>query len=167
MLRVNTPESSRLAAEAMAQRVRAVAGQPPSGFVVQRMLSAGVEMIVGVVNDPLFGPIVACGAGGLQVELLNDVSVRLSPLTCTDAQTMIRELRTFPLLTGYRGAPGCAVGALEDVVLRVAALAEDHPQIAEIDCNPVIVTPSGAVVVDARIRVDGPPPRRPLGARGN
>src|SRR5207249_9832352 len=72
-LSVHTPESARLAAEVMAQRVRAVTGQAPSGFVVQRMLSAGVEMIVGVVNDPLFGPIVACGAGGTQVELLKDV----------------------------------------------------------------------------------------------
>ena len=78
---------------------------------------------------------------------------------------MLRELRSFPLLEGYRGAPRCDVGALEDVLLRISALAEQHPHIAELDCNPVIVSVSGAIVVDARVRVAPAPPRRPLGAR--
>jgi acyl-CoA synthetase (NDP forming) len=120
---------------------------------------------VGVVQDPLFGPTVACGAGGTLVELLKDVLVGLSPLTRSDAGSMLRDLRSFPLLNGYRGTPACDIGALEDVLLKVSALAEDHPQIAEMDCNPVIVSASGAVVVDARVRVAAAPPRRPLGAR--
>ena len=122
-------------------------------------------MLVGVVNDPQFGPTIACGAGGTLVELLKDVSVRLSPLTRPDAASMVRELRSFPLLEGYRGGPKCDVAALEDVLLRISALAEDHPYIAELDCNPVIVSASGALVVDARIRIAPASPRRPLGAR--
>jgi acyl-CoA synthetase (NDP forming) len=122
-------------------------------------------MLVGVVNDPQFGPTVACGAGGTLVELLKDVSVRLSPVTRQDATGMLRELRSFPLLEGYRGSPHCDVGALEDVLVRISALAEDHPQIAELDCNPVIVSASGALVVDARVRVAPATPRRSLGAR--
>jgi acetyl coenzyme A synthetase (ADP forming)-like protein len=153
------------AAKAMARMVRDATGQEPTGFVVQRMAPAGVEMIVGVVNDPHFGPTVACGAGGTLVELLHDVSVRLAPLTRSDAARMVRELRSYPLLDGYRGARKCAVAALEDVLLRVGALAEDHPQIIEIDCNPVIVSAAGALVVDARIRVAAATPPRPLGAR--
>ncbi|HLZ26879.1 MAG TPA: GNAT family N-acetyltransferase [Chloroflexota bacterium] len=158
------PAVTEAAAE-IAAAVREATGTQPTGFLVQRMVPAGVEMLVGMVNDPLFGPTVACGAGGTLVELLKDVSVRLSPLTRRDAASMLRELRSFPLLEGYRGAPRCDVDALGDVLLRIGALAEDHAQIAELDCNPVVVGPSGAVVVDARVRVAPAPPRRPLGAR--
>ncbi|HEX8968136.1 MAG TPA: GNAT family N-acetyltransferase [Chloroflexota bacterium] len=153
------------AAEHMLISVREMVGQEPTGFLVQRMAPAGVEMLVGVVNDASFGPTIAVGAGGTMVELLKDVSVRLSPLTRADASAMLRELRSFPLLDGYRGAPRCDVHALQDVLLRIGALAEEHPSVAEMDCNPVIVTDSGAVVVDARVRVEEAAPRRPLGAR--
>ncbi len=135
------------------------------GLIVQHMVAAGVEMLVGVVSDPLFGPIVACGAGGTAVELLKDVEVRLAPLTDRDAREMIRSLRTFPLLDGYRGAPKTDVAALERIVLRIGAMAAMHPQIAELDANPVIVSPSGAVIVDARVRVAPPTPPRPLSSR--
>ena len=145
--------------------IREATGQSPTGFVVQRMAPAGVEMLVGVVNDAQFGPTIACGAGGTLVELLKDVSVRLSPLTRSDASSMLRELRSFPLLEGYRGSQASDIAALEDVLLRVSALVEDHPEIAEMDCNPVIVSPSGAVIVDSRVRVSAPTPRRPLSAR--
>jgi acyl-CoA synthetase (NDP forming) len=153
------------AAVDMAAAVQQASGSQPTGFLIQRMVPAGVEMLVGVVNDPQFGPTVACGAGGTLVELLKDVSVRLSPLTRRDAVNMLRELRSFPLLEGYRGAPPCDIYALEDILVRISALAEDHPQLAEMDCNPVIVSAFGAVVVDARVRVAQAPPRRPLGAR--
>jgi acyl-CoA synthetase (NDP forming) len=153
------------AAEAMVDRVARATGHSPTGFVVQRMAGPGVEMLVGVVNDRQFGPTVACGAGGTVVELLKDVAVRLAPLTRADASSMLRELRSFPLLDGYRGAPRLAVDALEDVLLRISALAEDHPQISELDCNPVIVTETGVVVVDARVRVENVDRPRPLGAR--
>ncbi|MEI2732034.1 MAG: GNAT family N-acetyltransferase [Dermatophilaceae bacterium] len=122
-------------------------------LLVQAMGPKGVELLAGVVHDATFGPVLACGAGGTLTELLHDVSIRLTPVTDNDAARMLRELRTFPLLDGYRGAVPCDVAAVERVLLRLSRLAEDHPQIAEIDCNPLTVTPEGAVVVDARIRV--------------
>jgi acetate---CoA ligase (ADP-forming) len=164
-LHLRGQRAARRAAEAIVDSLRRAVGQEPSGFIVQRMAPTGVEMLVGMVNDPHFGPTIACGAGGTLVELQKDVAVRLSPLTRGEAASMLRELRTFPLLSGYRGAEPCAVGALEDVLLRISALAEDHPNIAELDCNPVVVSASGAVVVDARVRVEPVAPRRPLGAR--
>ncbi len=148
------------AAKEMARQVGET-GHPPSGFLVQQMVPTGVEMLVGVVHDPLFGPVVACGAGGVQAELLKDVAVRISPLTDRDAREMIRSLKTFALLDGFRGAPQANVGALEDVVLRVGALVENHPEIAEMDCNPVTVSRDGAIVVDARVRVQEAAPPRP------
>ena len=122
-----------------------------TGFLVQEMAGPGTEMIVGVAHDPQFGPVIACGAGGVMVELMKDVSVRLTPLAREDANEMLRELKTFPLLEGYRGSPRRDVKALEEIVLRVAALAEDVPAIAELDLNPVVVHEKGASVVDARI----------------
>src|SRR5947207_2647923 len=129
------------------------------------MVTPGVEMLVGVVHDPLFGPVVACGAGGTAVELMKDVAVRITPLTDRDAHDMVRSLATFPLLEGYRGAPPVDVPAVEELLLRVSAMVEAHPEIAEMDCNPVMVTAHGAVVVDARIRLEEPAPPLPLSAR--
>jgi acetate---CoA ligase (ADP-forming) len=140
--------------------IRAV-GHAPAGFLVQAMAPPGVEMLVGVAGDPDFGPVVACAAGGTAVELLGDVQTRLAPLTRGDANDMIRSLRTFPLLDGYRGAPRADVAALEDVLIRISALAAAHPEIAELDCNPVIVSADGAVAVDARVRIEPPRPPRP------
>jgi acyl-CoA synthetase (NDP forming) len=147
------------------QTALTAAGNAPTGFVVQRMHRGGVEMLVGVVHDPQFGPVVACGAGGVQVELLRDVSVRLTPLTKEDASEMIRGLKTFPLLQGFRGAAGCDVAALEDGLLRVSAMVHDLPQIAELDCNPFVVSESGAVILDARVRVTSVAPRPLIGVR--
>ncbi|HLH69705.1 MAG TPA: GNAT family N-acetyltransferase [Candidatus Dormibacteraeota bacterium] len=162
------------AVQAEAERMRArlaAAGIEVEGFVVQRMLPPGVEMIVGVVQDPLFGPVLACGAGGVAVELLKDVSVRLTPLSVSEADEMLRALKSYPLLEGYRGQPRADLSSLRELVLRVGALAEDLPELAEVDLNPVIVSPSGAAVVDARVRIearvppppDGAKPRRPRG----
>ena len=134
------------------------------GFLVQRMASAGAELIVGVVSDPDFGPVVACGAGGHAVELLGDVAVRLTPLGPRGAEEMLRSLRTFPLLNGYRGAQPADVAAIEDALLRISALAAAHPEIAELDCNPLCAGPDGATVVDARVRVAPAPPPRPFPA---
>jgi acetate---CoA ligase (ADP-forming) len=143
----------------------AAAGHTVERFLVQRMVGEGVELLVGVVHDASFGPVVACGAGGTAVELLKDVAVRITPLTDRDAAEMVRSLQTFPLLDGYRGAPKADVPALEELLLRVSALVEAHPQVAELDCNPVKVLPRGAVVVDARVRVEAATPRLPLAAR--
>jgi acyl-CoA synthetase (NDP forming) len=122
-------------------------------------------MLVGVAHDPLFGPVVACSAGGTTVELVRDVAVRVTPITDLDAEEMVRSLRTFPLLEGFRGAPKVDVAALEEVILRVGALVDSHPSIAEMDCNPVMVLHHGAVIVDARIRAQEAPPIKPLAAR--
>jgi acetyl coenzyme A synthetase (ADP forming)-like protein len=140
-------------------------GYSPSGFVVQQMAKPGIEMLVGVVHDPQFGPVVACGAGGVQVELLKDVSIRLTPLANEDAAEMIHELKTYPLLTGFRGSVASDVTALEEGLLRVSAMVEDIPQIAELDCNPFVVHESGATILDARIRVSAVAPRPLVGAR--
>jgi acyl-CoA synthetase (NDP forming) len=140
----------------------AAAGHGLDGLVVQPMAPAGVELIVGVVNDHSFGPVLACGAGGAAAELIKDVTVRITPLTELDAHEMLRSLRTYPLLAGYRGAELCDVDAIEDVLLRVSAIVEAHPMIAEVDCNPLIVRPDGVVIVDARVRVEAPPPLPPM-----
>ena len=140
-------------------------GHTPSGFLVQRMAQRGVEMLVGVVHDPQFGPVVACGAGGVQVELLRDVAVRITPLSNEDAAEMIRDLKTYPLLTGFRGSAPTDVAALEEGLLRVSAMVEDIPQIAELDCNPFVVHESGATILDARIRVTTVAPRPLVGVR--
>lgn len=163
-LHLHGAEQVRTAAGEMSAQLKAQ-GQSPTGFVVQRMAQSGVEMLVGVVHDPQFGPVVACGAGGVQVELLRDVSVRLTPLSKEDASEMIRSLKTYPLLTGFRGAPVCDVAALEEGLLRVSSMVEAIPQIAELDCNPFVVHESGAVILDARVRVAAVEPRPLLGVR--
>jgi len=154
------PTAVRRAARAMGERL-AAAGRAPQAFLVQAMAPAGVELLVGASSDPLLGPVVACGAGGTAVELLRDIAVRLAPLTDRDAHELVRELGTFPLLEGYRGAPAADVPAIEDVVLRIGALVDAHPEVVELDCNPVIAHPGGAVVVDARVRVAPAAPPRP------
>jgi acyl-CoA synthetase (NDP forming) len=141
------------------------AGQRPTGFLVQRMATGVAELLVGVVHDPTFGPVVAVGAGGTSAELLGDVTVRLAPLTDRDAAEALHELTTFPLLDGWRGAPAVDQEALEDLLLRVGLLADDHPEIAELECNPVIAGPDGAVIVDVRVRVELPSASLPLSAR--
>jgi acetyl coenzyme A synthetase (ADP forming)-like protein len=141
-------------------------GDGLDGFLVQAMAPPGVEMLVGVVSDAHFGPVVACGAGGTAVELLGDVQVRLAPVAPLEASDMIHGLRTFPLLDGFRGAPRVDVAALEDVVVRIGWLAANHPEIAELDLNPVVVSPTGAVAVDARVRVERPARRPPYPAIG-
>jgi acetyl coenzyme A synthetase (ADP forming)-like protein len=143
----------------------AAAGHPTIRFLVQRMAPSGVEMLVGVVNDPSFGPVLACGAGGTATELLKDVAVRITPLTVEDARAMPRSLATFPLLDGYRGAPKLDVAALEQVLLRVSQLVEGNPEIAELDLNPVIVHAGGIAVVDARVRLQQALPEALPGTR--
>ena len=164
-LNLSGGEQVRQAAEEMAATIEA-SGIAVGGFVVQRMIAGGVEMIVGSVSDPQFGPVVACGAGGVLVELLRDVSVRLTPLTREDASEMVRSLKSYPLLTGFRGSAPCDTAALEEGLLRASAMVEDIPQIAELDCNPFVVQESGAVILDARVRVAASEPARLFGVRG-
>jgi acetyl coenzyme A synthetase (ADP forming)-like protein len=157
------PDEVRVAAAEIESAVEQ-AGYPLAGLIVQPMAPTGVELIVGVVSDPSFGPVLACGAGGTLAELTRDVAVRITPISELDAREMIRSLRSFPLLDGYRGAPRCDVVAVQDVLLRVSAMVEAHREIVELDCNPLIVQPDGATIVDARVRVESASPPPPLSA---
>jgi acyl-CoA synthetase (NDP forming) len=149
------------AAQAIAASVAAT-GLELEGLIVQPMAPAGVELLLGVVHDESFGPVIVCGAGGTNTEILGDVAVRITPLTDLDAGEMLRSLRSFTLLQGYRGSPPCDVGSVEDALLRLSAMVEQHPEIAELDANPLVCSPAGSVIVDARIRLAAVPPPRPL-----
>jgi acetate---CoA ligase (ADP-forming) len=164
-LGLDSPEAVR-GAVARIRTAVAATGSELRALLVQPMISGPVELLVGVVQDPSFGPLVACGAGGTSAELLGDVAVRITPVTDTDAQEMLAGLRTFELLTGYRGASPCDLEAVQDVILRVSAMVEAHHEIVELDCNPVIVSPTGAIVVDARIRLRPAPAPLPTPAVG-
>jgi len=134
-------------------------GGEMQGVLVQSMVKEGVEVIAGMSRDPLFGPLVMFGMGGVQVELMKDVSFRIHPFTTQDAAEMIREVKGFPLLAGYRGAPAADVAALEEILLRLSRLAGDVPELEEMDLNPVKVLPRGrgCRTVDARIRLGAIP----------
>jgi acyl-CoA synthetase (NDP forming) len=125
------------------------------GVLIQPMIEDGVELMLGVTSDPVFGPLVAFGLGGIHVEILGDVRFRITPLTDTDARRMVREIRGFRLLEGYRGHAPADVPAIEDLLLRVSRLVEEVHAIAELDLNPVVALPPGrgCVVLDARIWV--------------
>ncbi len=126
------------------------------GVLVQPMLSGGVELMIGVTLDPSFGPLLAFGLGGIHVEILRDVVFRVTPITDIDAREMVRSIRGYPLLEGYRGHPPADIAAIEDLLLRVARLVEEIPEISELDINPVFALPpgQGCLVADARIRVE-------------
>jgi acetate---CoA ligase (ADP-forming) len=124
-------------------------------FLVQEQIHGGVEMIVGVTHDPAFGPLVLAGLGGTAVEVLGDVAVRITPLSNTDVDEMIRSLRSYRLLTGYRQSPPLDVAAFAELLHRVSNMVEDIPEITELDLNPVFVLQHGAVAADIRVRLTG------------
>ncbi|MEC4890251.1 MAG: acetate--CoA ligase family protein [Nitrospira sp.] len=126
------------------------------GVLVQPMLSGGVEAMAGMARDPLFGPLIAFGLGGIHVEILGDIQFRLAPLTAHDAEEMVRALKGYRLLQGYRGHPAADVNAIEEVLLRLSQLVEAIPEISELDLNPIFSRPEGqgCRIVDARIRVE-------------
>ncbi len=125
------------------------------GVLVQPMIGGGVELMVGITQDPSFGPLIAFGLGGIHVEILKDVCFRVTPITDRDANEMVRAIHGYRLLEGYRGHPPADIPAIEDLLLRLARLVEEIPEITELDLNPVIVRPpgQGCCIVDARIRV--------------
>jgi acetyltransferase len=127
------------------------------GVLVQEQVRRGREVLVGVSRDPQFGPLIGVGLGGIYVEVLQDVAFRLAPLTREEVREQIRSIRSYPLLRGVRGDPPADLAAIEDVVLRVAQLVDDFPEIVEMDINPLMVYPNseGAMVVDARIILQG------------
>ena len=123
------------------------------GVAVQKMAHPGIEVIVGMSKDPQFGPVLMFGLGGVLVEVLKDVSFRIVPLEPRDARQMVREIKGFPALQGFRGQEPADLEALEKLLLKVSAFVEAHPEIEELDLNPVFAYKDGALAVDARIVV--------------
>ena len=123
------------------------------GVLVQRMAPEGVEVLCGITQEPVFGPLVVFGLGGVATEVLGDTGARLTPLTDLDAAELIGSVRSAPLLLGHRGRPPVDVAGLRDALLRLSRLAEEHPDVAEVDLNPIVARPDGVVAVDARVRV--------------
>ena len=121
------------------------------GVAVQNMARPGTEVIMGMYKDAQFGPVLMFGLGGILVEILKDVSFRLVPLTHRDAQQMIREIKAFPVLEGYRGMEPADLPKLEDTLLKLSAFVEAHEEIKEMDLNPIFAYKDGVVAVDARI----------------
>jgi acyl-CoA synthetase (NDP forming) len=121
------------------------------GVSIQRMAASGPELVIGMTKDPQFGPMLMFGLGGTLIELLNDVAFRIVPLTAHDAREMIRQVKTYRLLEGYRGRPRVDIEYLEDLLLKVSKMVDENPQIKEMDINPLVVYEKGAVAVDARI----------------
>lgn len=144
--------------------VVAACGHRLEAFVVAPMASGGVELTVGVAHDSSFGPVIVCALAGALAEVRSDAAVRITPLTDVDAHALLRSLRGFPLLSGHDGAPPCDLPAIEEVLLRLSALVEAHPEGAELDISPLLACERGAVIIDAHVRVEAPPPRRPLSA---
>ncbi len=158
-LNLETAEAVRQAWQDLTARL----GSSMTGALVQPMVSGGVEMLVGAVEDPVFGPVLACATGGTMAELLADSQCRLHPLTDRDAAEMVAGLRGAALLRGYRGAPPADEAALRDALLRLSAIVGICPEIQELDINPLRVLTRGAVALDVRVRVErpkAPPPTR-------
>jgi succinyl-CoA synthetase beta subunit len=142
-----------LADEAAVREAVARIGAP---VVVQPMIPSGAELLAGVVQDPVFGPLVAFGPGGIFAELIGEARFRIAPLTDVDAEELVTGGKAGRLVAGFRGAPAASATALTDLVHRLARLAEDHPAIAELDLNPVLALPDRCVAVDARVRLRHP-----------
>jgi acyl-CoA synthetase (NDP forming) len=142
-------------AEIMAAGRTIASDRDIDGVLVQPMIAGGVETMIGVAEDPLFGPLVAFGLGGIHVEVLADVRFRIAPLTDRDADDLLRGIRGVRLLEGYRGHPPADLEALRELLLRVSRMAIDVPEIAELDLNPVIALAPGhgCRIVDVRVRV--------------
>jgi len=121
------------------------------GILVQEMIPPSTEIIIGATKDPQFGPALMFGLGGIFVEVLKDVSFRIAPITRSDAQEMITEVKGYPILKGYRGQPPADINAIVEILLNTSRLVMDHPEIKELDLNPILVYEKGAKTVDARI----------------
>jgi acetyl coenzyme A synthetase (ADP forming)-like protein len=138
------------------EAVRSAVASIGAPVLVQPMVRGGAELLVGVVEDPVFGPLVAVGPGGVLAELIGEAAFRIAPLTDQDAEELVLGGKAGRLVRGFRGAPAADAGAVVDLVQRLARLAEDHQAVAELDLNPVIARADGCVAVDARIRIRRP-----------
>jgi acetate---CoA ligase (ADP-forming) len=136
-----------------ASDVEEAAARIGGAVLVQPMISGGAELLAGVVQDPVFGPLVAFGPGGVFAELIGEAAFRIAPLTDQDADELIQSGKTGQLVNGFRGRPPSDALALADLLHRLSRLADELPSVAELDLNPVIGLPSGCVAVDARVQV--------------
>ena len=151
-LNLNGDEEVREAYHTIMERTMAYRSDAEiQGVLVQEMLSGGVEVIIGIASDPVFGPVVMTGLGGILVEALQDVSFRVAPFNEDDAIEMLKDLKGYRVLQGLRGKPPVDLEILKDVILKVSRLVVEHPEIRELDINPLVVFPTGAKVVDALI----------------
>ena len=139
-----------------ADAVRAAAERIGGPLIVQPMISGGAELLAGVVQDPVFGPLVAFGPGGVFAELIGEANFRIAPLTDRDAEELVYGGKAGMLVRGFRGAPAADGVALGELLLRLARLGDDIPAVAELDLNPVLALPEHCVAVDARVRVRRP-----------
>ena len=158
-LRLNL-KSSLAVREAAAELIGAL-GDRMEGLLVQPMVNGGAEMMIGAINDPVFGHVVVCGSGGVLVDLLADSACRLHPVTDRDAHEMVESLKGVRLLRGFRGAEPADEPAFRDAILRISALVGLCPEIQELDLNPVKVLPGGVSAIDVRVRIDAGVPRPP------
>jgi acyl-CoA synthetase (NDP forming) len=154
ILGLETPATVASAVQTLVARMQQI-GARLDGILLQRQVASGIEALVGVTTDPLFGPMLVCGLGGTLVEVLHDVAFRLTPVSDIDATEMLTKLRANILLDGYRGAPPGDRAALIALVLRVSALVESLPELQEFDLNPVkVLTPgAGVMALDGRMRL--------------
>jgi acyl-CoA synthetase (NDP forming) len=139
------------AAEAFEAIRECATGAEFRGVIIYPMIRGSQEVLVGLSRDPQFGPVIACGLGGIYAELLRDVALRIAPVDHAGAHAMIRSLRSFPILAGARGRQPCDLDALAGLLVTVSGLPFRYPEIAEVDLNPVFAGPDGAVAGDARI----------------
>ncbi len=137
--------------EVISAAKKASPGANVHGVSVQPMAKGGLEIIVGMTKDPQFGPVLMFGLGGVLVEVLKDVAFRIVPLTRRDATQMIHEIKGYPLLEGYRGQEPANVPMIEDTILKVSGFVEQHPEIKELDLNPIFAYKDGLAAVDARV----------------
>lgn len=147
----NGEEVKKAYAEIEKNVKNAVGNYKFEGMLIQEFAPEGREVIVGMTKDPQFGPALAFGLGGIFVEVLKDVSFRVAPITKYDAEEMIQEIKGYPILKGVRGQKPVDFEAIINILLNVSKLVMEHPEINEMDLNPIITYPDGAKTVDARI----------------
>jgi acyl-CoA synthetase (NDP forming) len=146
-----TEEVGRAYDDIMTSVRQKVPGARIQGVSVQPMAKPGIEVIIGMSKDPQFGPVIMFGLGGVMVEIIRDVSLRIAPLSPRDAREMIREIKGYRMLTGFRGQPPVDTATLEKWLVGISCFVMEHPEIKEIDLNPIFAYSDGALAVDARV----------------
>jgi acyl-CoA synthetase (NDP forming) len=151
---LNLADATAVGAAFVEMLRRVGAAQPAAhieGVSVQTMAKPGTEVIIGMTKDPQFGPVLMFGLGGVMVEVLKDVAFRIVPITDRDANQMIHDIKGFPVLAGFRGQAPADIGALKALLMQLSGFVAAHPEIEELDLNPVFAYDDGAIAVDARI----------------